>query len=239
MYAPSSIIVSPAIFTPAIIETKSLILQSEWTRFGTLLYHRGPKASTDLYTASCISQFPAIAQFAKFFDGWHNFSRNDNKIVEFKVEQDTFYIEESDYDLSQLWKPGERIVLKKNLELDSLVPVNLLRERLSTAVGNKAANFGELDKFSKKLDFETPESAFAIPFYFYQKHVNNFGAQTAINALLEKDNRKRYQDEVRKDLESIQNMILNNEVSESLLNDVERMIIRQGDFRRKIWWGLK
>lgn len=156
----------------------------------------------------------------------------DNKIVEFKVEQDTFYIEETDYDLSQLWKPGERIILKKNLELDSLVPVNLLRERLSTAVGNKAANFGELYKFSKKLDFDTPESAFAIPFYFYQKHVNSFGAQTAINALLDKDNRRRSQDDVRNDLETIQNLILNNEVNESLLNDVERMIIRQGDFRR-------
>ncbi|MFT6924230.1 MAG: pyruvate,water dikinase [Crocinitomicaceae bacterium] len=172
-----------------------------------------------------------ICAYTKAFDT-KSLLAFDNKVVEFKVEQDTFYIAESDYDLSLLWKPGERIVLKKNLELDSLVPVNLLRERLSTAVGNKAANFGELHKFSKKLDFVTPESAFAIPFYFYQKHVNTVGAQTAINALLDKDNRRRSQDEVRKDLEAIQNLILNNEVSASLLNDVERMIIRLGDFRR-------
>jgi pyruvate,water dikinase len=172
-----------------------------------------------------------ICAYTKAFDT-KSLLAFDNKVVEFKVEQDTFYIAESDYDLSLLWKPGERIVLKKNLELDSLVPVNLLRERLSTAVGNKAANFGELYTFSKKLDFVTPESAFAIPFYFYQKHVNTVGAQTAINALLDKDNRRRSQDEVRKDLEAIQNLILNNEVSASLLNDVERMIIRLGNFRR-------
>lgn len=172
-----------------------------------------------------------ICAYTKAFDT-KSLLAFDNKVVEFKVEQDTFYIAVSDYDLSLLWRPGERIVLKKNLELDSLVPVNLLRERLSTAVGNKAANFGELHKFSKKLNFVTPESAFAIPFYFYQKHVNTIGAQTAINALLDKDNWRRSQDEVRKDLEAIQNLILNNEVNASLLIDIERMIIRLGGFRK-------
>lgn len=172
-----------------------------------------------------------ICAYTKAFDTKH-LLEFDNKVVEYSVEQDTFYIELSDYDISKLWEPGERITLKKNLYVDSLIPVALLKERLSSSVGNKAANFGELHRYSKKINFKTPESAFAIPFYFYDKHVIRNGIQLAIDALLAKDNRQRPSDELGIELAQIQRLILNSEVSPELLKSVEKMIIRLGDYRR-------
>lgn len=156
----------------------------------------------------------------------------DNEVVEFSVEQDTFYIKKSDYDITKLSILGDRIVLKKNLAVDSLVPVDYLRERLSSSVGNKAANFGELNKFSQKLGFKTPESAFAIPFYFYDKHVVKYGIQNVINTFLAKNNRTRPQEDVRTELLEIQALIRNSELSPVLVTSVEKMIIRLGDYRR-------
>lgn len=156
----------------------------------------------------------------------------DNEVVEFNVEQDTFYIAKSDYDITQLSIRGERIVLKKKLSLDTLVPIELVRERLSSSVGNKAANFGELNYYSKKLKFKVPESAFAIPFYFYNKHVVNYGIQTKIDAFLEQDNLGRSQEDVRAELLVIRDLIKDSELNAGLLKSVESMIIRRGNYRR-------
>jgi len=156
----------------------------------------------------------------------------DGMVVEYSVAQDTFFVSKSDYDISKLWTPGKRILLKKNLDLDSLVPVQYLKERFSTSVGNKAANFGELYRYSKKIDLKTPESAFAIPFSFYEKHVFQNAIQPHINDLLHKDNRARSPELVRRDLETIQNLILDSDLSPSLIVSVEEMIVRLGDFRR-------
>ena len=74
----------------------------------------------------------------------------NGQTIEFEVEQDTFYIKKKDINLTKLIKEGPEISLKADLLVDSIIPINYIRERSSSYVGNKAANFGELVRYSKK-----------------------------------------------------------------------------------------
>lgn len=156
----------------------------------------------------------------------------DGKYVVFSVEQDTFLIEESKIDFSEEREPVKRVKLKRDLSVDSLVPGRLLKERLSTVVGNKAANFGELRKYSAKIDFEIPESAFAIPFSFYQNHVDRSGVQIKIDDLIARYQQSMPLEELHGALDEIRTLILNSDLELSLLNEIELMILRLGSFRR-------
>lgn len=156
----------------------------------------------------------------------------DGQIVNFKVEQDTFLLVLSDAKLEDLWQGGKRVKLSISTSIDSLIPVHLLNDKLSHVVGCKAANFGELHRYSRQLAFKVPESAFAIPFYFYDQHVHQLGISTKIEALLAKDNRTRSSAEIRADLEEIQELILKAPVDARLLRDVDQMIISLGPYRR-------
>jgi hypothetical protein len=156
----------------------------------------------------------------------------DGKVVEFQVKQDSLLLQTSTVDLSNYWKSNKRIELSKSTHVDSLIPGRLLRDRLSNVVGNKAAYFGELIRYSKRIKYKTPESAFAIPFSFYEKHIAKNNIQGMIDVFLKKDNRKRSVIDVRSDLEAIQMAILSSELDDELLKAVEQMIIRLGDYRR-------
>lgn len=157
----------------------------------------------------------------------------DGEIVRFNVLQDTFKIHTApNVDLSQIWDKGRPIKLSKNIKVDSLIRVDFLREKHSNFVGCKAANFGELNQYAKKMEFKVPESAFAIPFYFYDQHIRSNGVQAKIDALLTKDNRSRSSTEIREDLKEIRKFIKNASVDEALVRDVENMIVRLGDHRR-------
>ncbi len=157
----------------------------------------------------------------------------DQQVISFSVEQDTFNIELANgVDLSKIWDRGRPIKLSKNVKVDSLIPIRFIREKHSNIVGCKAANFGELNQYTKKIDFAVPESAFAIPFFYYDKHIRDNGIQASIDALLAKDNRSRSSAEIRKELKAIRKLIKEAPIDSLLVDDVKNMIMRLGDFRR-------
>lgn len=173
-----------------------------------------------------------VCAYRKIFDNEEIMSL-DGQTVEFKVEQDTFYLKAKEINLAKLIKDGPPIELKADLSVDSLLPIGMVNQRSSIYVGNKAANFGELVRYSKRMDFKTPESAFAIPFYFYKKHLDACsGVRTKIDQLLSKDNFSRPRSEIEHDLLEIQNQILEVPLNEKFLQDVQEMILRLGDFTR-------
>lgn len=173
-----------------------------------------------------------VCAYRHAFDN-HELMALNGETIEFKVEQDTFFVRAKDINLSKLIKEGPPIELKADLHIDSLIPIGYVNQRSSIYVGNKAANFGELVRYSKRMEFKTPESAFAIPFYFYKKHIDAcYGIRTKIDALIAKDNFSRPRSEIESDLESIRNQILETPLDPSLLNDVESMITRLGTFTR-------
>lgn len=157
----------------------------------------------------------------------------DGAKISFDVSQDTFNIHpEPNADLSKIWDRGRTIKLSKNVRVDSLIPIELLGEKHSNIVGCKASNLGELNQYAKKMDFAVPESAFAIPFYFYDQHVQKNGIQSKIDALLAKDNRMRNSADIRAELKEIRKLIKSTPVDDRLTRDVENMIIRLGEYRR-------
>lgn len=156
----------------------------------------------------------------------------NGQVVSFTVEQDTFKIAKSDVSLDNIWQTGKPIKLLVNTQIDDLIPVELLDENLSHVVGCKAANFGELYDYSKKVDFKTPESAFAIPFFYYDQHVRKSSAQQKIDELLAQNNRTRNAAEIQDDLKAIRKLIKSTEVNPTLLKGVESKILEAGDFRR-------
>ncbi|MDG1331909.1 MAG: PEP/pyruvate-binding domain-containing protein [Crocinitomicaceae bacterium] len=154
------------------------------------------------------------------------------KIVKYTVEQDTFRLELADVTLNGIQRSKNPIRLKLDYNLDTLIAVDYLRERNSKSVGNKAANFGLLLDYSEKIDFQTPESAFAIPFAYYKKHSASAGIDPLLAQLLEKDNLDREQALIERDLQLIRDKIMSTAVDPILLADIEKMILRLGDHRR-------
>ena len=156
----------------------------------------------------------------------------EGKVVEFTVEQDTFYLRPSNVDLTGRILSKRPIRLKCDTSVDTLIRAENLREKHGKIAGNKAANFGELLQYSKKLDFKTPESAFAIPFGCYKKHSDRAGIRNLLTQLLQKDNLNRSREAIEGDLQLIRWKILSTPIDSALLSSVVDMIVEFGDYRR-------
>lgn len=156
----------------------------------------------------------------------------EGTVVEFTVEQDTFYLRPSSVDLTAIKRSKKRIKLKCDTSVDTLIGAEYLREKHGKIVGNKAANFGELLQYSKKFDFKTPESAFAIPFGFYRQHTIRAGIKHLLVQLLQKDNLNRSPQAIENDLKLIRWKIMSTPVDDELLVSVENMITKLGDYKR-------
>ncbi len=111
--------------------------------------------------------------------------RYSGKLVYLKVRADTFYIQEALLaDAEKFWLKNEKkeaMSLLLNVRDSALV--NLKKASLSDVdlLGGKAANFAELLKVE---GINTPEGAFAIPFYFYDQHLKKYGLDLYINSML-------------------------------------------------------
>ena len=152
--------------------------------------------------------------------------------VSFEVTQDTFLLVQNKVDLTKLLKPGKEIHLKKDLSIDSIIPITYIRERHSNVVGNKAANFGELASWSQTIGFKTPENAFAIPFFFYNKHIQSAKVKPMIASLANKENLNRTREEVEYDLNLIRHLIETTELDANFLIEVKNMILRNPKYTR-------
>lgn len=64
------------------------------------------------------------------------------------------------------------IRLKADTNYRELIPVEVFKKAGPHEIGNKAYHFGLLLDLQKLGEFKIPESAYAVPFYFYLKHVN-------------------------------------------------------------------
>jgi pyruvate, water dikinase len=152
-----------------------------------------------------------------------------NQKVRLTVKSDTLCIEISKDD-NTIASKNKAINLKSDLSVDTIIDVKYLDNKSFEYVGNKASNFGTLFKISRKANFKVPESAFAIPFYFYNQHIEKSRAKELINYILNnpfiisiKDSLEYYLKQVRYEIE-------NSPVDSSLLVDVRNKIISSGDY---------
>lgn len=120
-----------------------------------------------------------IAAYKKAFED-SSLLKLANKKRCIQVSADTFQILEYN-SLNTVKRRPTYIKLKYNLKVDSVVAISDFKGRSYKYAGNKASNFAILHKLSQKNDFKVPESAFAIPFYFYNQHIQKSALQPLIN----------------------------------------------------------
>lgn len=116
----------------------------------------------------------------------------ENELVLIEVKQEGFTIRAASLDELEQFKSKKniKIRLRKNVNDKQLIPIEKLDHLSVNKVGGKAANFGELASITLKGQAKTPEGAFAIPFGFYEHHINASGANILIDSLLENPNKK-------------------------------------------------
>ncbi len=159
----------------------------------------------------------------------------DNQYVSFEVALDTFYIKPISKELFEKKtkaKKKDMLFLEKNTTVKTLIEAENLNQKLINTVGGKAANFGVLYDLAKANTFKVPESAFAIPFYYYEAHLKASGADKMVKDVLY--NYRVNQDEVALTLQlkAIQEKIKKAPISQELITNVKTKITSLGNEKR-------
>ena len=158
----------------------------------------------------------------------------NNQYVSLEVRMDTFYIKKiSKEKFLRKNKPKlkKKKVLPKNLLKTTLFEMEDVNHKSVDFVGGKAANFAELSKLSKKNDFKVPESAFAIPFYFYDQHIKKANVKNDIEQLISDFENDEIFD-LKNRLKTIKKKIKNTKLNATLINSVTQKIKALGSFTR-------
>ncbi|AUC76089.1 PEP/pyruvate-binding domain-containing protein [Olleya sp. Bg11-27] len=159
----------------------------------------------------------------------------DNQYVSFEVTLDTFYIKpisKEQFERKTKKKKKETLFLETNTSVKHLIDVDDLNQNSINTVGGKAANFGVLYDLAKKEQFKIPESAFAIPFHFYDTHIKTSGADILIKQMIYDFKINQDTKALTKQLKAIQKKIKKAPLSPDLIAKVEAKIKSLGDYTR-------
>ncbi len=160
-------------------------------------------------------------------NGWTQDKINNlvDKLIYLKVDLDSFEIREANIlEAETYWntrRPKSWTMLELDTTTTGLIDLNNYGHFDGKTIGGKAANFAELKKISaKQIDIPLPEFHFAIPMYYYQKHIQSNGIDLEINNLLNdsifiKDANKR-----KTQLQKIRDAIITAPIDNSFLMKV-------------------
>ncbi len=170
-------------------------------------------------------------------DGWENplLQNLIGELVYLRVQADSFEIRKANLtEATTFWnqnEPQDIIELNNNTDFNGLVELVDADFTWVDRIGGKASNFGEM--LNVQMDngsIPVPESAFAIPFYYYDQHIKSAGLDSYIPQLLS-DNDFINSPEIRKDLlKDLRNKIKDHPIDPDFLNLVENRIKNFQDF---------
>ena len=147
------------------------------------------------------------------------------KVVLFEPKEDSLNISPSDKPLTGEIRK-EPLMLKKDLSKTELVSLDRVPSDGKDYIGSKAYHFACLNAIStKKGSFKVPEYGFAIPFYFYEQHIQNCGAAQKIYNL-----GKIPPANLKDELKKIRKSILAYPLDKNLLYKVESRLKSQEQF---------
>jgi len=158
----------------------------------------------------------------------------DGKWVKLKVGAFYYSIEETEKpeDIEIEENEVRKIKLRYNISTYGLADIHELRLRSANTFGNKASNFSVLYRLSQKHNFKVPESAFAIPFSYYAKHLEGSEAEILINELLDNEQPLKDKENLKQKLKTIRTAIKKQKVNSSLLQAIDKKILSLGEYRR-------
>ncbi len=157
-----------------------------------------------------------------------------DKFVRFDVSKNSYSIREvreAKY-INTNSNKRPKINLKRDLSIDTLVGFEKLGKVSAKSIGNKARNFAVLHHLSDKADFKVPESSFAIPFYFYERHLESSKAGILIEQLLADLSANPDSVNLKKRLKKIRKTISKSPIDTKLIADVNAKINQLGDYKK-------
>ncbi|MEZ4798453.1 MAG: PEP/pyruvate-binding domain-containing protein [Flavobacteriales bacterium] len=102
---------------------------------------------------------------------------NVNMVIQLSVSSDDYTFEKSDSICieADFDRPEKVAILEYDIQTKELLKGKKLSFKNKHAVGNKAAGVGELARMADDHDaeFSVPENIFAIPFYYFNNHIND------------------------------------------------------------------
>ena len=170
------------------------------------------------------------------------FNQFENKYVMLNVSDNNFEIKEiTEKQVSDFWlsKKNKKVI---SLEIDrttkGLQDMKNLSHKDIKLVGAKAANFAELTKI--KINDEndnssfvrTPESAFAIPMYYYLEHLKENGIDVLIEEKLKELDLLADKISKIQKLKEIQDAIQSSPINKEFLKAVENKITSLGNYKK-------
>ena len=160
------------------------------------------------------------------------FTQYKDSYIKLTVRENSFYMQRVDTSYTNKNRRKSVVNIKKDLSIDTLVSFDVLKQVRSKSVGNKARNFAVLQKLSNSSDFKVPEHAFAIPFYFYEKHLESSKAGIIIEQLLEDMENMTAAVNIEKRLKYIRKAIKQTPIDKQLIASVEQQLKNENGYTR-------
>ena len=166
-------------------------------------------------------------------DGWENSTIQSlvGELIYLKVASDSFTIRKANIDEAmEFWdkkEPKTPIILEKDTQTSGLIELSTQSVSSVKTIGGKAANFAELVNMGS---IPVPENYFAIPFYYYQKHIEKYGIDTLINNMLKDDKIKTNLEYRKNKLKEIRDMIKDSQLDFGLIAMVLNRIDNFSEF---------
>ena len=165
-----------------------------------------------------------ICAYKKAFQDASLMKLNHKKVC-IEVSNDSFKI----YPVNKIAqsKPGyRRVKLKYDIKVDSILGIEKLGKNSYKYVGYKASNFGVLYQISKRHTFKLPECAFAIPFHFYQQHIQRSESERLISQFIADKGKIQSPDSLKRVLKNIRKAILSAPLDTVLLQSITQRVAR-------------
>lgn len=161
----------------------------------------------------------------------------EGQLVYLQVSANSFELREASFEeAEQHWQehePQEVIVLEKDTEFSTLISMQDADLSYLNRIGGKAANFGEIASLvdSRGLPMPVPEgNAFAIPFHYYERHLERSGIGLWLSDLLEDDRFNEDPEHRAEMLKQVRDSIRSYPVEEDLILEVEEKIKHYEEF---------
>lgn len=159
--------------------------------------------------------------YKSIFDS--EFRKYDNQFVRLTVTRDTFDIEvvsEAEFGGKQK-QTRKEIVLQSDLGNKEIKRIQELSHSDRISIGNKAGGLALLNKLADDDLFSVPEDALAIPFYYYNRHLQSKEIKLLLSDLstLEGEQLKQKQKQIRR-------AIKNKTVASKLIENIYSNLIQ-------------
>jgi pyruvate,water dikinase len=152
-----------------------------------------------------------------------------NKKVELEIAVDTFYIKETDKKIKSIGNIKKR-TLVADTTVTGLVDLSKINKKGVEYIGSKAQNLSYLIAIAKDSTFKVPENAYAIPFYYYNRHIHSATIFPLIKALVNNPHKDSTQ-WINIQLEKIRKAIKKEPIDPNLIAALNQKLGAQKKFK--------